>query len=160
MLISARENYILARILKGRHWPPFFTLEIKWGKHEYASLYCFIVSYTAHKVTTFWQLNIYFYVPIFTDISYAKNIKKSHKCYGFKHLCDNWKWSEWQDLNLRPLDPQSSALPHALHPDILKCLQKHSGNTVVLLKWSGWQDLNLRPLRPERSALPNWATSR
>ena len=52
--------------------------------------------------------------------------------------------SEWQDLNLRPLDPQSSALPPALHPVIE----------------SGWQDLNLRPLRPERSALPNWATSR
>ena len=27
-------------------------------------------------------------------------------------------WSEWRDLNSRPLDPQSSALPTALHPDI------------------------------------------
>ena len=26
-------------------------------------------------------------------------------------------WSEWRDLNSRPLDPQSSALPTALHPD-------------------------------------------
>ena len=26
-------------------------------------------------------------------------------------------WSEWRDLNSRPLDPQSSALPAALHPD-------------------------------------------
>ena len=25
-------------------------------------------------------------------------------------------WSEWRDLNSRPLDPQSSALPAALHP--------------------------------------------
>ena len=28
-------------------------------------------------------------------------------------------WSEWRDLNSRPLDPQSSALPTAPHPDIL-----------------------------------------
>ena len=28
-------------------------------------------------------------------------------------------WSEWRDLNSRPLDPQSSALPTALHPDKL-----------------------------------------
>ena len=27
-------------------------------------------------------------------------------------------WSEWRDLNSRPLDPQSSALPTAPHPDI------------------------------------------
>lgn len=26
-------------------------------------------------------------------------------------------WSEWRDLNSRPLDPQSSALPAAPHPD-------------------------------------------
>ena len=31
------------------------------------------------------------------------------------------RWSEWRDLNSRPLDPQSSALPTALHPDILFC---------------------------------------
>ena len=33
-------------------------------------------------------------------------------------------WSEWRDLNSRPLDPQSSALPTALHPDfslLLSC---------------------------------------
>ena len=29
-----------------------------------------------------------------------------------------FRWSEWRDLNSRPLDPQSSALPTALHPDI------------------------------------------
>ena len=28
-----------------------------------------------------------------------------------------FSWSEWRDLNSRPLDPQSSALPTALHPD-------------------------------------------
>ena len=28
-------------------------------------------------------------------------------------------WSEWRDLNSRPLDAQSSALPTALHPDVL-----------------------------------------
>ena len=30
-------------------------------------------------------------------------------------------WSEWRDLNSRPLDPQSSALPTAPHPDIKSC---------------------------------------
>ena len=30
-------------------------------------------------------------------------------------------WSEWQDLNLRPPDPQSGALPPALHPDEICC---------------------------------------
>ena len=28
-----------------------------------------------------------------------------------------FRWSEWRDLNSRPLDPQSSALPAAPHPD-------------------------------------------
>ncbi len=28
-------------------------------------------------------------------------------------------WSEWRDLNPRPLGPEPSALPTALHPDIL-----------------------------------------
>ena len=30
-------------------------------------------------------------------------------------------WSEWRDLNSRPLDPQSSALPTALHPVLFSC---------------------------------------
>ena len=29
------------------------------------------------------------------------------------------RWSEWRDLNPRPLPPQGSALPSALHPDSL-----------------------------------------
>ena len=39
-------------------------------------------------------------------------------------------WSEWRDLNSRPLDPQSSALPTAPHPDaiangiIARCCRK------------------------------------
>ena len=35
-------------------------------------------------------------------------------------------WSEWRDLNSRPLDPQSSALPTALHPDICLSLSYRS----------------------------------
>ena len=35
-------------------------------------------------------------------------------------------WSEWRDLNSRPLDPQSSALPTALHPDIFLMLSRGS----------------------------------
>ena len=38
----------------------------------------------------------------------------------FDHCVTNlpW-WSEWQDLNLRHLAPKASALPTALHPEIL-----------------------------------------
>ncbi len=36
-------------------------------------------------------------------------------------------WSEWRDLNSRPLDPQSSALPTAPHPDMrLRTILYHS----------------------------------
>ena len=56
-------------------------------------------------------------------------------------------WSEWRDLNSRPLDPQSSALPAAPHPVVPKLnllstyrlsadsprrfLQKHSRGTSL-----------------------------
>ena len=34
------------------------------------------------------------------------------------HLCYEYSlWSEWRDSNSRPLEPHSSALPPALHPD-------------------------------------------
>ena len=43
-----------------------------------------------------------------------------------KKACNHYSyrlfhWSEWRDLNSRPLDPQSSALPTALHPEISAC---------------------------------------
>ena len=31
--------------------------------------------------------------------------------------CEDFLWSEWRDLNPRPLGPEPSALPTALHPD-------------------------------------------
>ncbi len=39
-------------------------------------------------------------------------------------------WSEWGDLNARPLEPHSSTLPSALHPDISNC----SNNIAQALK--------------------------
>ena len=30
-------------------------------------------------------------------------------------------WSEWRDLNPRPLGPEPSALPSALHPEVFNC---------------------------------------
>ena len=42
----------------------------------------------------------------------VQKLQKALKSYDFKAFC----WSEWRDLNSRPLDPQSSALPTALHP--------------------------------------------
>ena len=37
----------------------------------------------------------------------------------FRAFC----WSEWRDLNSRPLDPQSSTLPAALHPDLQRSIK-------------------------------------
>ena len=43
-------------------------------------------------------------------------------------------WSEWRDLNSRPLDPQSSALPTALHPDIQLLLSL--AVSLYILAWT------------------------
>ena len=43
-------------------------------------------------------------------------------------------WSEWRDLNSRPLDPQSSALPTALHPVICLLLFR-IGVSLIILAW-------------------------
>ena len=49
-------------------------------------------------------------------------VNRNDKSEPIPHLEDSVRiimdWSEWRDLNSRPLDPQSSALPTALHPDI------------------------------------------
>ena len=44
---------------------------------------------------------------------HPKKYKKIPETLRFQGFC----WSEWRDLNSRPLDPQSSALPTAPHPD-------------------------------------------
>ena len=49
-------------------------------------------------------------------------------------------WSEWRDLNSRPLDPQSSALPTALHPDINLSLP-----LVVSLYILAWTKKKINP---------------
>ena len=43
-------------------------------------------------------------------------------------------WSEWRDLNSRPLDPQSSALPAAPHPDSVVV----ASATCVIIQDSNW----------------------
>ena len=43
-------------------------------------------------------------------------------------------WSEWRDLNSRPLDPQSSALPTALHPDVYFLLLRIGDSLVILTR--------------------------
>ena len=50
------------------------------------------------------------------------------------HLEKGGLWSEWQDLNLRPLDPQSSALPPALHPEIMRIYNNKKLVEVAKLK--------------------------
>ena len=54
----------------------------------------------------------------FFDFSpFVRLAEKTEKPETFRFRA--FYWSEWRDLNSRPLDPQSSALPTALHPVIL-----------------------------------------
>ena len=84
-------------------------------------------------------------------------------------------WSWWTDLNPRPADYKSAALPTELHQLVLLDLSnwryllyhisKHLSSTfyfvfIFLIKWSRRQDLNLRHLGPKPSTLPNWVTPR
>ncbi len=46
------------------------------------------------------------------------SINKNRAGKPFSLPCAVFIWSEWRDLNSRPLDPQSSALPTAPHPVI------------------------------------------
>ena len=39
-------------------------------------------------------------------------------------------WSEWRDLNPRPLGPEPSALPTALHPDAAIDIIRDGGSNV------------------------------
>ena len=48
---------------------------------------------------------------------FNRNDKSEHITYLDNVVRIIIVWSEWRDLNSRPLDPQSSALPTALHPD-------------------------------------------
>ena len=43
--------------------------------------------------------------------------KQKAETVVYQRFQPSLKWSEWRDLNSRPLDPQSSALPTAPHPD-------------------------------------------
>ena len=42
----------------------------------------------------------------------------------------SFSWSEWRDLNPRPLGPEPSALPTALHPDAAKDIIRDGGSNV------------------------------
>lgn len=80
------------------------------------------------------------------------------------------RWSGREDLNLRPLGPEPSALPSCATP---RHGIFHFGMRIAVLfypairnpqsalkKWSGREDLNLRPHAPQACALPGCATSR
>ncbi len=83
----------------------------------------------------------------------GKNIHKQDACVTL-----NKKWSGRLDLNQRPLDPQSSALPgyatpRILFEDLLISIN-HSIIKSLNKKWLARQDLNLDYLVPETSVLP------
>jgi hypothetical protein len=60
-----------------------------------------------------------------------ENRKRALKPFGFKAPY----WSEWRDLNPRPLGPEPSALPTALHPDAAKdIIRDGSGNVKSWLR--------------------------
>lgn len=74
------------------------------------------------KVPNYWTLNN---IKTFKgsmgyekDVSLTQTSKKQvAHLYDMRLVCGTCRWSEWRDLNSRPLDPQSSALPAAPHPD-------------------------------------------
>ena len=49
-------------------------------------------------------------------VSKNEALKKVQKIRRFHQKSADF-WSEWRDLNPRPLGPEPSALPTALHPD-------------------------------------------
>ena len=67
-------------------------------------------------------------------------VQVSHWMTEKRKKTDNLKaislfWSEWRDLNSRPLAPQSSALPTAPHPAILFRLSfSNSTNAIITQK--------------------------
>ena len=63
-------------------------------------------------------------------------------------------WSEWQDLNLRPLGPEPSALPPELHPVTMifyhspyhcqqNCLPLAAPSELLSIRFENWQNNNL-----------------
>ena len=89
------------------------------------------------------------YYGVTTDLNFVlldnKTKKSRNRCVSTASRL--FLWSEWRDLNSRPLDPQSSALPAAPHPVVPKLnllsayrlsadsprrfLQKHSRGTSL-----------------------------
>ena len=74
----------------------------------------------------------------------------------------NQKWSWWTDLNPRPADYKSAALPTELHQHIggeTACILYQANRLLSIpytkFLWSRRQDLNLRHLGPKPSTLPN-----
>ena len=67
---------------------------------------------------------------------------------GFSVFMRIHVWSEWRDLNSRPLDPQSSALPTALHPEnnnhnFITCIKKLQAHIKIIRK------IGIHEKRPE-----------
>ena len=62
------------------------------------------------------------YYGVTTDLIFVlldnKTKKSRNRCISTASRL--FLWSEWRDLNSRPLDPQSSALPAAPHPVVPK----------------------------------------
>ena len=52
------------------------------------------------------------FIQVLTQIKFNKKGRKPVKSTDFRPF-----WSEWRDLNPRPLGPEPSALPSALHPE-------------------------------------------
>ena len=53
------------------------------------------------------------------NINRKVSISKKYRVSITEICYEHSIWSEWHDLNVRPLPPQGSALPTAPHPDLL-----------------------------------------
>ena len=80
-------------------------------------------------------------------------------CSACPDLESRWSW--WTDLNPRPADYKSAALPTELHQRIVENSLIIISNILSFVNsftkflWSRRQDLNLRHLGPKPSTLPN-----
>jgi hypothetical protein len=66
------------------------------------------------------------------------------------------RWCAWQDLNLRHLAPEASALSRLSYTRTSRKKTRHLTRSI----WSGRRDLNPRPPAPKAGALPGCATPR
>lgn len=95
-------------------------------------------------------------------------LDQNQRCYPVTPPAKGLAESGWEDLNLRPLPPEDSALTKLGYSQsmlqICNMCSISERCCSIVTRWSGWPDSNRRPLAPKASALaklsyiPMWWT--